>query len=186
MTPDVTAAQERTLSWHLGEKQAAMREAAANRPTAELWREEISARCVADDLTGTRKWRIRDWNYIGDGGAAIGGWDLGPSSPELLLGVVSTCLTHTYLCLAAAQGLPLERVEVTVTALNNDARFFGVDSDEPFVPYDITATVDILAPLLDGSQIEAFIEEGQRVCPIVHLLRTPNTVTVRQLERTVS
>ncbi|MDR6868824.1 putative OsmC-like protein [Microbacterium resistens] len=174
MTAD--AAPVRTLSAHLVQKGAAMHAAAARRPATEDWDEQLEARCVADDLTGVRKLSIRDFHLVGDGGADIGGWDLGPTSPELLLGVISTCLTHTYLCLAAWRGIPLERAEVTVRARNNDARFFGVPSDRPAPPHDIEITVDLVAPSLTEEERLAFIAEGEATCPIVHALRTPTDV----------
>lgn len=173
-----TADEQRSLDLHLLQKVTAMREAAARRPEADDWQAEVSAECVADDLTGVRKLRIRDWKCIGDGGPDIGGWDLGPTSPELLCGVVATCLTHTYLCLAATRELSLHRVAVRVTAQNNDAHFFGVESDRPTTPYGITAHVSILAPDLSVDELAAFVDEGQATCPILQLLRTPNPVEV--------
>lgn len=174
MTAELTA--QRALSTHLVQKGAAMHDAARRRPTQEDWDEELVARCVADDLTGVRRLTIRDFHLVGDGGADIGGWDLGPTSPEYLLGVISTCLTHTYLCLAAWRGLPLERVEVVVRARNNDARFFGVASDRPAPPHDIEITVDLVAPTLSEEERQAFIREGEDTCPVVKALRTPTPV----------
>ena len=92
----------RGLATYLRQKTAAMRAAAQQRPRGQEWREQVEAVCVADDATGVRKLRIRDWQLISDSGAAFGGWALGPSSPELLCGVLSTCLTHTYLIGAAS------------------------------------------------------------------------------------
>jgi hypothetical protein len=41
-----------------------MRRAAAERPASGDWHEQIEAVCVADDATGVRKLRIRDWQSI--------------------------------------------------------------------------------------------------------------------------
>ncbi|WP_424936926.1 MULTISPECIES: OsmC family protein [Bacteria] len=174
----MTTAAERSLSAHLVQKGASMRDAAARRPATEDWDEQLEARCVADDLTGVRKLAIRDFRLVGDGGPDIGGWDLGPTSPELLLGVISTCLTHTYLCLAAWQGIALERVEVVVRARNNDARFFGVPSDRPAPPHGIEISVEMDAPTLSDEERRAFIREGEATCPVVQALRTPTPVTL--------
>lgn len=175
----VSAQLSAQLSTHLRHKGAAMRDAARRRPTSEDWDETISAECTADDLTGVRKLRIRDWRYIGDGGADIGGWNLGPSSPELLCGVISTCLTHTYLCLAAMRGLPLDQVTVRVVARNNDAGFFEVAGDRPIYPHELTAYVRIDAAELSQAEIADFIAEGERRCPIAYLVRNPIQLTVR-------
>ncbi len=170
--------EERSLKKHLEQKGLAMQAAANSRPTAADWDELIEARCIADDITGVRKMRIKDWHYLGDGGAAIGGFDLGPSSPELLLGVISTCLTHTMLCLAAMRGLVLERVDVRVQANNNDAGFFHVASDRPTTPHNIQVTVDLEAPTMSLDERNAFIIEAQNTCPVLIVLRTPTEITL--------
>lgn len=170
--------RDRSLSTHLLQKGRSMREAALQRPRQEDWDETIEARCIADDITGVRKLSIRDWNYLGDGGPAIGGFDLGPSSPELLLGVISTCLTHTILCLAAMRDLPLESVDVRVRARNNDAGFFGVPSDRPRPPHRIEVSVALDAPTLSEQERAAFIAEAEATCPVVEALRTPTEVSV--------
>lgn len=155
-----------------------MRRAAAVRSKGEDWHEVVAATCVADDETGVRKLRIRDWQYIGDSGADFGGWSLGPSSPELLCGVVSTCLTHTYLIGAAWLGIPLDRVEVNVVAQNNDARFLEVQTDEPDVPNGITARVTLLAPDASTQQLDDLHRYARERCPITRLIRQANEVTI--------
>jgi len=171
-------AAERSLATHLVQKGHAMRAAAVARPTQEDWDEVIEARCVADDHTGVRKLAIREFSFLGDGGADIGGWNLGPSSPEYLLGVISTCLTHTFLCLAAMRDLPLDRVEVRVQANNNDAGFFGVSSDRPTQPHDIRIHVELEAPTLSAEERRAFIAEAEATCPVVKALREPQSLTL--------
>lgn len=168
----------RTLAHHLVQKGAAMHAAARARPTAADWNETLEAVCVADDNTGVRKLSIRDFHFIGDGGADIGGWDLGPTSPEYLLGVISTCLTHTMLCLAAWRGISLDRVEVRVTADNNDARFFGIDTNTPPPPHNIRIHVDLESSTLSEQARADFILEAEATCPIVQALRLPTDVTV--------
>lgn len=160
------------LREHLQYKREAMLASARNRPRAQDWEEEISAQCVADDITGVRKLSVRDWKYIGDGGPGIGGNDLGPTSPELLLGVISTCFTHTILCLAAMRGIPLDRVRVDVTAINNDANFFGVPSEMGWVPRDITIRADVAAQELDSGTIAGLVRDAEETCPVMQLLRT--------------
>ncbi|WP_329494263.1 OsmC family protein [Kitasatospora herbaricolor] len=166
------------LAEHLRDKGAAMRAAAGRRPASEDWEEEIGAVCVADDATGVRKVRVGDWSFVGDGGPDIGGYGLGPSSPELLCAVISTCLTHTVLCIAALDGLPLDRVEVAVTARNNDARFFEVPTDAPPVPYDLTATVDLRGPL-SAEAAAALLTTADERCPMLRMVRSEHALTVR-------
>lgn len=174
----ITPARTPGLAEHLKDKGAAMRAAAARRPQDTDWDEEIGAVCVADDATGVRKVRVGDWSFIGDGGPDIGGFGLGPSSPELLCAVISTCLTHTVMCLAALDGTPLDRVEVNVRARNNDARFFEVSSDAPSVPYDFTATV-LLAGPLSAEQSAALLAAADERCPMLQMVRSRHGIDLR-------
>ena len=169
--------ETRGLQAYLRQKADSMQRAAAERPNGRDWHEQIEAICVADDATGVRKLRIRDWHFVSDSGPAFGGWSLGPSSPELLCGVVSTCLTHTYEIGAAMLGIPVDRIQVRVTAENNDARFLSIPTDDPAVPFNITAHATVEAPKATAEQIEA-LHEYARQCPLTNLIRQPNTVTV--------
>lgn len=166
------------LARHLHDKGAAMRDAARRRPTSADWEEEIGAVCVADDATGVRKVRIGDWSFVGDGGPDIGGFHLGPSSPELFCAVISTCLTHTLMCIAALDDLPLDRVEVRVTARNNDARFFGVPTDAPAVPYDLTAVVELASATAAPEALGELLAAADARCPMLQLVRTQHGITV--------
>ncbi|MFJ8039046.1 OsmC family protein [Kitasatospora sp. NPDC096147] len=168
------------LAEHLRDKGAAMREAAARRPTGADWDEEIGAVCVADDATGVRKVRIGDWSFLGDGGPDIGGFGLGPSSPELLCAVISTCLTHTVLCLAALSDVPLDRAEVRVSARNNDARFFGVPTDAPAVPYDLTAVVELRSTAAPET-LAQLLAEADATCPMLRMVRSQHSLTVKHI-----
>ena len=163
--------EPRSLKDYLRQKDAAMRAAAHARPLPGEWRETVSATCVADDVTGVRKLRIRDWQMVSDSGPAFGGWGLGPSSPELLCGVISTCLTHTYEIGAAMLGIPVQRIEVRVTAENNDARFVGIETADPPVPFNIEASVSLAAPDASPADVEALHAYAER-CPLTNLIRT--------------
>jgi uncharacterized OsmC-like protein len=168
----------RGLAAYLKQKAEAMRAAAKRRPSGSEWRERVETVSVADDLTGVRRLRIRDWQFVSDSGPAFGGWGLGPSSPELLCGVISTCLTHTYLIRAAHEGVPLDRVQVRVTADNNDAAFLGIDSDDPPLPFNLTARIDIDAPEATPEQIAALHAYVDKHCPLTKLVRLPNALTI--------
>ena len=168
----------RGLRDYLRQKARAMRAAAAAKPDPEQWRETVSATCVADDATGVRKLRMRDWEIVGDSGPDFGGWSLGPSSPELFCGVISTCLTHTYLIAAATLDIPLDRVEVTVSSTNNDAHFLGIAGDDPTVPFDITARVSLEASDASPEQVATLHTYAAERCPLSKLVREPNTVTL--------
>ena len=65
----------------------------------------LTAQVRAEGRSGIRRIRIRDFQVISDSDAHFAGYDLGPSSPELQLGVLGSCLTHTFLIQAATLGV---------------------------------------------------------------------------------
>jgi organic hydroperoxide reductase OsmC/OhrA len=179
----MTAAVEgRGLADHLRQKGAAMRAAAQRKPAAADWQEDIAAHCTADDVTGVRKLTIQDFHLLGDGGPDIGGFGLGPTSPELLLGVMSTCLTHTILCLAAWEDIALDQVDVDVRATNNDANFFGVGADTPWTPQDIAVDIHLASTTTAADILRDLARRAEEICPIMRLLRSPTPVTVRYVD----
>jgi uncharacterized OsmC-like protein len=168
----------RGLGAYLRQKAEAMRAAARRKPGGGDWRERVEAVCVADDATGVRKLRIRDWQYIGDSGPDFGGWKLGPSSPELLCGVLGTCLTHTYLIGAASMDIPVDRVQVRVSADNNDAAFLSIATDDPPLPFNLTAHIEVDAPESTPEQRARLHQYAAQNCPLTRLMRTANDVTI--------
>ena len=168
----------RGLRAYIRQKAAAMRAAASRRPAGAGWREHVEAVCTVDDLTGVRKLRIRDWQLLGDSGPDFGGWGLGPSSPELLCGVLSTCLTYTYLIGAATLDIPVDRVQVRVSADNNDAAFLDIATDDPPLPFNIPARVQVEAGDATAEQVARLHAYAAQNCPLTRLLRTPNPITI--------
>lgn len=169
--------EERSLRQYLLNKTAAMRAAAKRLGSGNGARETIAAECSASDVTGVRRIKIRDFQLISDSGPAFGGFSLGPSSPELLLGVLASCLTHTYLIGAATLGVPLDNVHVRFEAENNDAAFLGLETSDLPYPTGIRAVVHIESTAEDR-QLAALHEFAARSCPLTKLVREPAPVTI--------
>ena len=170
-------ADERSLQTYLANKRLAMKAAAAGLQTGDDARETVAAECSASDLTGVRRIKIRDFQLISDSGLAFGGFSLGPSSPELLLGVLASCLTHTYLIGAAILGVPLDNVHVRFEAENNDAGFLGLETSDPPYPTGIRGTVRLASPALEND-LAALHEYAAASCPLTKLVREPVPVTI--------
>lgn len=80
------------LRAYLEVKRAALlarREAAKANPLTQPNR--IRARTTAESRSGVRRIRIRHHQIISDSGVDFAGYDLGPASPEIRLGVLSSC-----------------------------------------------------------------------------------------------
>jgi len=154
-----------------------MKEAAEQTGSGDALRETVRAECTASDLTGVRRVRIRDFQLVSDSGPAFGGFGLGPSSPELLLGVLASCLAHTYLIGAARRGIPLDNVRVRFEAENNDAAFLGLETADPPYPFNIRAFVKVESPAAEG-EIAGLHDWAARNCPLTRLVREPLAVTI--------
>jgi uncharacterized OsmC-like protein len=165
------------LDVYLSNKAAAMASAARALESGDAARDTIAAECTASDVTGVRRVQMREFRVLSDSGPAFGGFGLGPSSPELLLGVLASCLTHTYLIGAARQGVSLDRVHVRFEAENNDAEFLGLSTADPPYPANIRAFVT-----LDGAakpeDLEALHAYAARSCPLTRLVREPLPVAI--------
>lgn len=69
---------------------------------------------VTVNNNGVRQLQIRQFRILHDNPAYLGGSDLGPTSQEHQLGVLTSCLTHIFLIQAAARQVPLDSLEVNV------------------------------------------------------------------------
>jgi uncharacterized OsmC-like protein len=168
------------LPRYLQNKAEAMSATAARLASGDAARESISAECSATDLTGVRRIRIRDFQFVSDSGPAFGGYSLGPSSPELLLGVLASCLTHMYLIAAAWRGIVLHSVSVRVEAENNDARLLGLETADPPTPFNLRAFVKVESeePPQELGALHDYVEEA---CPLTRLIKEPATLEVHRL-----
>jgi uncharacterized OsmC-like protein len=135
----------------------------------------LSAHVRAEGRSGVRRIRVRDFQVITDSPPDFAGYDLGPSSPELVLGALGSCLTHTWLIQAAAHDIPLDSLSVEVTG-TIDARA-GKPGHEhiPVYPHNIAYTVRVAAPV-DHDRITILESAVERACPILNLLRKPQVI----------
>jgi uncharacterized OsmC-like protein len=122
-----------------------------------------------------RRLRIRDHQVISDSPPDFAGYNLGPSSPELQLGVLGTCVTHIFLIQAAERQVPLESLEVEVTGIIDPRGGKPGHEQTPIWPHEIGYTVHIDSPA-SREEIDALFEAVERNCPILNLLRNPQTI----------
>jgi uncharacterized OsmC-like protein len=163
---------------YLTRKAAAMAATAAALPAGDAARETVRAECHVDPTTGARRVRLRDFEIVSDSGAGFGGSSLGPSSPELLLAVLSTCLAHVYLIGAARQGIPLDDVRVRFEAENNDARFLGLETGDPDLPFNIRGHVELETDA-DPAAVSALHDYATRNCPLTKIVREAQSLEIK-------
>lgn len=161
-----------SLREYLSQKRAALtaRRSAPNRGPAPL-----HARVTAEGRSGVRRIRIRDFQVISDSGPDFAGYDLGPSSPELQAGVLGSCVTHIFLIKAAELEVPLDSLAVDVQAEYDARAQEPGNTDVPVYPTSFRYRVEVASPASD-EDLARLHAEVERVCPILNLLRNPQTV----------
>lgn len=136
----------------------------------------VAAKVRAEGRSGVRRVQIRGHQFLTDSGPEMGGFDLGPSPVETLLGALGGCLAHTIIIQAAVRNIPLDSLEVTISATSDPRAGHPAHPDIPVHPQDIAYEVQITSPA-SQERIERLVEASEKVCPITSLLVNPQTVT---------
>jgi len=157
-----------TLIAYLAQKRRALLDRRARISLGELGPLTLKATATAEGRSGIRR----------DSPPDFAGYDLGPSSPELQLGVLGSCLNHSFLIQAAALEVPIESIEVEVEATIDPRALSAGFETTPVYPKNISYVVKIAssAPEARIDELRAAVE---RACPILNLLRNPQTIVGR-------
>ena len=167
-----------SLVEYLGQKRQALLDRRARIVDGRLGPARLKASAVAEGRSGVRRIRIRDFQTITDSPQDFAGYDLGPSSPELQLGVLGSCLNHSFLIQAAALEIPIDSIVVAVEAtLDPRAKSEGFET-APVHPTDISYVVKI-ASSASAAEIEQLHTAVEQWCPILNLLKNPQTIVGR-------
>jgi len=134
---------------------------------------KASARIVSG--SGVRPVRIREFTIITDAGAALGGYELGPTAPELLLSALASCLAHSYAIAAADRAVDFDSLEVEVMGEIDYRGTLAVDPNAVVAPTNLHFTAHIVSNASD-SQLAAVHEIVERLCPVLQALRYPQVV----------
>ena len=94
------------------------------------------------------------------------------------LGVLGSCLTHSYEIQAALLQIPLQSLEVELSALIDPRAGSPGHEGTPVYPHDISFTVHIVADVSD-QKIQELRANVERSCPILNLLKNPQSLAGR-------
>jgi uncharacterized OsmC-like protein len=160
------------LPGYLVEKRARMTPAAEYAATVGVPRvvESMRARARVAGRSGVRQIAIRDFTVTSDSGPDFAGHDLGPSSPELLLGALASCLAHTWLIHAALQDVALAELEVGADAEMQSAVAAFPHPELPDHPFNIRYEVSV-GYRGDPVAVQRLHDTVQLRCPLLNLLR---------------
>jgi len=135
----------------------------------------LRATAVVAAGSGVRPIRVREHLVTTDSGAALGGYGLGPSAPELLLGALASCLAHSALVIAADRGVAFDQLEVEVTGQLDYRGTLAVADDAPVPPTGIAYTLRFAGSIADEAAA-AIQTELERLCPVLLALTRPTSV----------
>lgn len=126
---------------------------------------DVSAKTTVEGRSGVRRITIRDHQIISDSPPAWCGYDLGASAPEILLGALSSCITHIYLVLAGIGNIRISSLEVeTSGSLDLRKGMKGHENEQPGIQ-----NLNFVVNLTSNESEEALKElhtEVQKVCPL--------------------
>jgi len=153
---------------------AERREQLADDPGAGL--AQIKASSYVAGITGIRPVKMGDYVVNTDSAPGLAGHSLGPSSPELLLGALASCLAHTYVLQAALHDVPLRHVSVEVTGTLNMAEAIDPLNQQKIAIENIgfNANVQSDAEQNEMNRLHANVETA---CAVLNTLRAAQTVT---------
>ena len=135
----------------------------------------LHAHVTAEGRSGIRRLRIREHQIVSDSPYDFAGFNLGPSSPELQLGVLGTCVTHIFEIQAALLQVPLDSIEVDVRGTIDPRGGHPGHEATPIWPHHIHYEVQVASSASDAQLNELFVAV-EKNCPILNLLRNPQQI----------
>lgn len=135
----------------------------------------IRASSQVAGITGARPVRIGEHTVLTDSAPGLAGHSLGPTSPELLLGSLASCLVHTYLIQAVLLNIPLDHVEIEVSGKLDMTGVVGLPVEQPPRMADITYAARVQSPA-SPEDIERMHAAAEESCPVLNTLRYPVSV----------
>jgi uncharacterized OsmC-like protein len=111
--------------------------------------------------------------YQAEAHQGVGGAGTGACSGDLLLGALAACAQITCQMVAAAMGIPIERIEVTVEGDLDLRGTLGISKEVPVGFEDIHLHFDIAAPQATPEQLRGLREKTEQYCVVMQTLMRP-------------
>jgi uncharacterized OsmC-like protein len=108
--------------------------------------------------------------YKAEAHKGVGGAGAGACSGDLLLGALAACAQITCQMVAAAMGIPTEKIEVTVEGDLDLRGTLGISKDVPVGFESIQLHFDVAAPNATPEQISALKEKTEQYCVVMQTL----------------
>src|SRR5262245_8286793 len=111
--------------------------------------------------------------YAAQAHAGVGGPGTAACSGDLLLGALAACAQITCQMVAAAMGIPVERIEVTASGDLDLRGTLGVSKEVPVGFETIRLRFDLQAPGATAEQLRALREKTEQYCVVMQTLARP-------------
>ena len=111
--------------------------------------------------------------YNAEAHQGVGGAGTGACSGDLLLGALAACAQITCQMVAAAMGIPTERIEVTVEGALDLRGTLGISKDVSVGFEDIRLHFDVAAPAATPEQLCGLREKTEQYCVVMQTLARP-------------
>lgn len=111
--------------------------------------------------------------YQAEAHKGVGGAGAGACSGDLLLGALAACAQITCQMVAAAMGVPTERIEVTVEGDLDLRGTLGISKGLPVGFESIHLLFDIAAPRATPEQLLSLREKTEQYCVVMQTLMQP-------------
>jgi uncharacterized OsmC-like protein len=111
--------------------------------------------------------------YQAEAHKGVGGAGAGACSGDLLLGALAACAQITCQMVAAAMGVPTERIDVTVEGELDLRGTLGIAKELPVGFETIRLLFDVVAPQATPEQLKALREKTEQYCVVMQTLTQP-------------
>jgi uncharacterized OsmC-like protein len=111
--------------------------------------------------------------YQAEAHKGVGGAGGGACSGDLLLGALAACAQITCQMVAAAMGIPTERIEVTVEGDLDLRGTLGISKEVPVGFESIQLHFDVAAPTATAEQLRGLQEKTEQYCVVMQTLLHP-------------
>ena len=117
--------------------------------------------------------------YSAQAHQGVGGAGSGSCSGDLLLGALAACAQITCQMVAAAMGIPTERIDVTVEGDLDLQGTLGISKDTPVGFQSIRILFDVSAPQAGAEQLSALNAKAEQYCVVLQTLLHPPKIESR-------
>jgi len=174
--PQVVSAEEAAspLRAYLAAKHDAIQAQSAKPATPTA----IHAKVTAESRSGVRRLRIGqtgEFQYISDSGRDYAGYNLGAGSWDSLVGTLASAVADEYIVQAAAQGVPLDGLDVVFTSIPERK------SENLAYPNNLSYVAYIDSPATDA-QLQALKRAVHEKSSAIDLVTRPQQVSHAEVE----